>query len=55
MWKEVLRNKNIGSKAISQVYWKSEESHFWAGLMKVKQSFFRFGTFYIRNVSHMSF
>jgi hypothetical protein len=40
-------------KSLSQAYWKSGDSHFLAGLMKVKHDFLLFGTFTIKNGSHV--
>ena len=40
VWQEIIRNKYVGSKAISQVYWKPGDSHFWSGVMKAKEFFF---------------
>ena len=55
VWQTLLRRKYIGSKALSQLYWKPGDSHFWAGLMHVKNSFFRFGSFLIRDGSEIRF
>jgi hypothetical protein len=46
MWQTILKQKYVGSKALSQVSWKQGDSHFWAGLMATKQKFFRFGQFF---------
>ena len=45
----------MGSKAISQVYWKPGDSHFWVGLMATKKYFFRYGTFSIKDGSEIRF
>jgi len=37
-WQQILRNEYLGSKLLSQVEWKARDSHFWSGLMKVKQA-----------------
>ena len=55
VWQTLLRRKYIGSKALSQLYWKPGDSHFWAGLMHVKNSFFRFGSFLIKDGSEIRF
>ena len=55
VWQTRLKRKYIGTKALSQVVWKLGESHFWAGLMATKKSFFRFGKFVIKNGSQIRF
>jgi hypothetical protein len=45
----ILERKYIGQKALSQVLWKSGDSHFWAGLMATKKFFFSLGTFFIND------
>jgi hypothetical protein len=30
-WQTILKRKYIGPKALSQVLWKPDDSHFWAG------------------------
>jgi hypothetical protein len=54
-WQQLIGKKYLGSKPLSQAFWKSDNSHFWAGLMKVKSSFLWFGTFSIRNVVQIRF
>ena len=52
VWQTLLRRKYVGSQALSQVYWKPSDSHFWFGLMATKKFFFPFVFFYqgwIRN------
>ncbi|KAF7088679.1 hypothetical protein CFC21_091760 [Triticum aestivum] len=46
---EIIRNKYVGSNAISQIHWKPGDSHFWSGVMKAKEFFFQFGTFLVRD------
>ncbi|VAH70650.1 unnamed protein product [Triticum turgidum subsp. durum] len=55
VWQEIIRNKYVGSNAISQVHWKPGDSHFWSGLMKAKELFFQFGTFSVRDGSQVRF
>ena len=55
VWQQLLRNKYVGSKTVSQMSWKAGDSHFWAGLMSVKDSFFRYGSFHIRDGSEIRF
>jgi hypothetical protein len=54
-WQQLIRNKYLHSKPLSQAFWKLGDSHFWAGLMKVKQDFLCFGTFTIKNGSQIRF
>ena len=49
LWQTLLRRKYVGSKVVSQVYWKSRDSHFWASLMAMKKYFFRYGSFTIKD------
>ena len=51
----LLRRKYIGSNALSQISWKSGDSHFWAGLMATKKIFFPFGSFSIKDGSEIRF
>ena len=49
VWHELLQNKYLHSKSISQVRVKSTDSPFWKGLMEVKDEFFERGSFKIGN------
>ena len=55
VWQTMLRNKYIGKKAVSQVYWKPGDSHFWVGLMAIKKHIFRFGSFAMKDGSKICF
>jgi hypothetical protein len=48
MWQQLIRNKYLNSKPLSQAFWKPGDSHFLAGLMKIKQDFLHFGSFTIK-------
>jgi hypothetical protein len=48
-WQSIFRRKYIDSKTLFEVVWKSGDSHFWAGVMAIKNVFFRHGTFSIKN------
>jgi hypothetical protein len=37
VWEELLRNKYLHSKTLSQVTAKPVDSHFWKGIMNVKR------------------
>jgi hypothetical protein len=54
-WQQLIRNKYLNSKPLSQAYWKPIDSHFWTGLMKVKQGFLCFGTFIIKMAPELDF
>lgn len=54
VWQTLLRRKCVGSKAVSQVYWKPGDSHFWAGIM-AKKYFFYYGSFSIMDGSEIRF
>jgi hypothetical protein len=54
-WKQLLRNKYLGSKPLVQVERKQGDSHFWASLLKVKYDFLRFGSFIIKDGSQARF
>jgi hypothetical protein len=45
VWQELLRNKYLNSKTLSQVQAKPTDSEFWKGLMMVKDEFFTRGYF----------
>jgi hypothetical protein len=47
-WQTLLKQKYVGSKALSPVIWKLCDSHFWTGLMETKKNFFRHGFFFLR-------
>jgi hypothetical protein len=55
MWQQILRNKYLHSKPLSQAQWKNGDSHFWASLMKVKREFLRFGTFKVKDGTQVRF
>jgi hypothetical protein len=49
VWQEMLSNKYLGSKNLSQVQVKPTDSPFWKGIMKVKDDFFQRGSFVVRD------
>ncbi|XP_062193487.1 uncharacterized protein LOC133896859 [Phragmites australis] len=49
MWQQLLRRKYLKNKTIGEVKWKPGDSHFWSGLMKVKDQFLRLGSFHLNN------
>ena len=49
VWHELITNKYLHSKSLSQVKAKPTDSPFWKGLMKVKDEFFDRGCFRVGN------
>jgi hypothetical protein len=49
MWQELLVNKYLRNKTLSQVKVKPTDSPFWKGLMGVKEIFFKNGSFTVGN------
>ena len=45
VWQELLTNKYLGCKSLSQVQSKPTDSPFWKGIMKAKDDFFKRGSF----------
>jgi hypothetical protein len=48
-WHDLITNKYLHSKSLSQVKVKSSDSPFWKGLMKLKEDFFERGSFIVGN------
>jgi hypothetical protein len=55
LWQTLLKRKYIGSNALSQVYWKPGDSHFWVDIMAMKKHFFPYGSFCIKDGSKIRF
>jgi hypothetical protein len=56
LWQTILRNKYLSNQTIGNVDKKKPgDSHFWSGLMKVKNNFLRFGSFQFNNGSQIRF
>jgi hypothetical protein len=55
LWQELIQNKNLHSKTLSQVTAKPTDSPFWKGLMKVKEEFFARGKFKVGNGANTRF
>jgi hypothetical protein len=49
VWQELIQNKYLHSKTLSQVKAKPNDSPFWKGLLKVKDDFFSKGSFELGN------
>jgi hypothetical protein len=55
VWQELLHNKYLSQKTLSQVQVKPSDSPFWKGLMQVKDDFFARGHFKIGDGSTVRF
>lgn len=55
IWQQILKNKYLGSKTISQVEKKSGDSHFLSGLMNVKEDLLNYMTFKLQNGEQIRF
>jgi len=55
IWQQLLRNKYLANKTITQVEKKPGDSQFWSGLMKVKNVFLRWVSFKVHNGEQVSF
>jgi hypothetical protein len=49
------KTKIVGSLAMSHVYWKPRDLHFWAGLMATEKIFFPYGSICIKGGSEIRF
>jgi hypothetical protein len=55
VWLELIRNKYLHFKSLSQISAKPNDSPFWKGLMKVKENFFARGKFIVGNGADIRF
>ena len=55
VWQELVYNKYLGGKTLSQVQAKPLDSPFWKVLMSVKEDFFARGTFVLGNGEQIRF
>jgi hypothetical protein len=51
MWQQVLKKKYLKERTLSQVAKKNGDSHFWAGLMEVKDLLLQTGRFRVQDGS----
>ena len=49
VWQELIQNKYLRGKTLSQVSTKPTDSPFWKGILSVKRDFFSLGSFHIGN------
>jgi len=54
-WQELLKNKYLRYKSLSQCTKKPGDSQFWSGLMAVKDIFLSYGSFKIQNSKTVRF
>jgi hypothetical protein len=55
MWQSLLTNKYLTSKILTQVIAKPNDSHFWRGLMRIKDEVLSKGSFEIKDVTKTKF
>jgi hypothetical protein len=55
MWQSLLRRKYLANRTLSQAQRRATDSHFWSGLMKLKDTFISKGTFVIHDGSQVRF
>ncbi|WVZ66965.1 hypothetical protein U9M48_016115 [Paspalum notatum var. saurae] len=55
LWQNLLRNKYLRNKTLSQVTKKAGDSHFWMGLMGIKDQFLELGTFKLNSGTQIRF
>jgi len=55
VWQQMLRNKYLRDKTLTQVQYLPRDSQFWAGLMKVKEEFLSLGKFDLGDGSQVRF
>jgi hypothetical protein len=48
-WQSLLRNKYLRTKTLTQVSPKPNDSHFWSGLMRIKDEILSKGSFIIKD------
>jgi hypothetical protein len=55
IWQQLLRNKYLRHKTITQVEYMPGDSYFWSGLMKRKNDLLRIGKFVVGDGSQTRF
>jgi hypothetical protein len=53
VWQDILKKKYLRDKAIGEFYWKPGDSHFWSGLMNVKERFLEHSSFDVHDGSQV--
>jgi hypothetical protein len=55
IWQSLLRRKYLANQTLSQAQRRALDSHFWSGLMKIKDLFMSKGTFQVKDGSQTRF
>jgi hypothetical protein len=55
MWQDLIKNKYLKNKMLSQVEKKAGDSHFWASLMGFKDRFINLSWFRLNNGTQIRF
>jgi hypothetical protein len=55
VWQQLLKNKYLRDKTLTQVQYMPGDSYFWAGLVKVKDEFLSMGRFDLGDGSQVRF
>ena len=55
VWQELINNKYLNTKSLSQVQSKPTDSPFWKGILKGKDDFFDRGSFVLGNGNNIRF
>jgi hypothetical protein len=55
MWQDLLKNKYLKTKSLTQVKTKPYDSHFWRGIVRIKGEVLTNGSFIIRDGSTTHF
>jgi hypothetical protein len=55
MWQSLLRQKYLANRTLSQAQRRASDSHFWSGLMMIKDLFMSKGTFQAKDGSQTRF
>ncbi|WVZ52923.1 hypothetical protein U9M48_003922 [Paspalum notatum var. saurae] len=55
VWQQLIRNKYLKNKTLSQVEKRLGDSHYWSGLMEIKGQFLNLGSFTLKNGTQIRF
>jgi hypothetical protein len=55
LWQQILKRKYVKESTNAQVQHKQGDSHFWSGLLKVKDDFLNLGHFHLNNRCNIRF
>jgi hypothetical protein len=55
VWIQLLRNRYLGGKSITQVSRKVGDSQFWSGLMNIKDQFLSMSSFKVQDGKQVRF